>query len=269
MAYKDILAYVGLAEDVEPAIKLAVHFAQQWQARLDGVHIIALPEVQMMIETPIPGEALAQELERRREQAQAIKFAAVKLAGQYGADLEWRQEEGFIDPLLIRHARYADVTIMANDGATNHSRIGEVMLASGRPVLLAPRGGWTRPIGTHVALGWDATREAARALDSAMPLLESAQKVSVIRIRPQIEEALVDDIDIGRHLARHGIKVELIDEAAPGLSVGAGLISATSRVGADLLVMGGYGHSRLRQFVFGGTTRDVMEMAAIPVWMAH
>ena len=130
----------------------------------------------------------------------------------------------------------------------------------------------TRDFGKKVLVAWNARREAARAVFDALPLLQQAQEVKVIWVNPQDEGGVASDVpagDICAALARHGVKCEATEVARPQTNVGRTLLMRAAEYGSDLLVMGCYGHSRLREFVLGGASRHVLDHMTIPVLMSH
>ena len=154
----------------------------------------------------------------------------------------------------------------------DHHLPEEVVPASGRPALIIPYDWSLEGLGERVLIAWDASREAARAVSDAMPLLEQANSVLVVSINPRstpLDHGEVPGADIGVHLARHKVKVEVERVVAGEVSVGNALLSHIADRGADLLVMGAYAHSRMRELVLGGATRSILESMTVPVLMAH
>jgi nucleotide-binding universal stress UspA family protein len=148
----------------------------------------------------------------------------------------------------------------------------EVTLNSGRPTLVVPYIGAAATIGERVMVAWNASREAARAIGDAMPLLERAKVVTVVSVnaRPDaLGHGEDPGADIGAHLARHGLKVEVERLEARDIDVPNAILSRLADAGSDLLVMGCYGHSRLREMVLGGVTRTILGEMTVPVLMAH
>jgi nucleotide-binding universal stress UspA family protein len=144
------------------------------------------------------------------------------------------------------------------------------LFGSGRPVMVVPYIQKSNLNLGRVMVAWDASRNAARAVADALPLLARAKAIDVVIVaseRPKSDE--VAGADIGRHLARHGLKVEVKRIVATDTDVADTLLSHAADTSADIMVMGGYGHSRLREFVLGGATRGVLSSMTIPVLMSH
>ena len=145
-------------------------------------------------------------------------------------------------------------------------------IESGRPVLIIPNAGVHGRIGQKVLVAWNARREAARAAFDALPILQLAKDVRVVWVNPQSERERAQDIpaaDICAVLARHGVNCQATELVAPRASVGETLLACAKSFAADVLVMGCYGHTRLREFVFGGASRHVLGQMSIPVLMSH
>jgi nucleotide-binding universal stress UspA family protein len=198
--------------------------------------------------------------------------------GIRGLCAEWREipEGPDADPAL--HARYADLAILGQldperaEPDLIRPRPDQVALASGRPVLIVPYAGHFDNAGRRVLIAWNATREAARSVSDAMPLLTSAELVTVLTIDPREGphgHGEIPGADIALHLARHGVKAEIERTVSAGLPVGEVLLSRAADLGADLIVMGAYGHSRAREMLLGGATRSVLRSMTVPVLMSH
>ena len=135
-----------------------------------------------------------------------------------------------------------------------------------------PYAGRFDTVGSHVLVAWNATREAARAVNDAMPILQKAEKVTVLSVNPPSEEAggpAWPAADIALHLARHGVTAEASSTVSLEIDVGNAILSRAADFGSDLIVMGGYGHSRQREFILGGVTRTLLQHMTVPVIMAH
>jgi nucleotide-binding universal stress UspA family protein len=144
-------------------------------------------------------------------------------------------------------------------------------MESGRPVLIIPNSGTASLPAKRVTVAWNGKREAARAVFDAMQFLERADDVNVVSINPEKEGAVLDlpTAEICAALSRHGIKAQGSQSHAIGPDVGGELLRQASAFGSDLLVMGCYGHSRLREFILGGASRHVLSEMRIPILMSH
>ncbi|MFP5513889.1 MAG: universal stress protein [Alphaproteobacteria bacterium] len=193
-----------------------------------------------------------------------------------GLSYDWTVEEGDHVDLLAERASYADLVVVAQSAAVRagerislHNIPDRLPLETATPVLvLPPSQPATAAIGRHVLVAWKNSRESARAVRAAMPFLEAADAVTVLTVEPPAQRseeaaALVD------WLHRHGIAARPQSVIASGGEVGDMILSCCTDQGADLLVMGAYGHSRLRELVLGGATRTVLEGLSIPALMTH
>jgi nucleotide-binding universal stress UspA family protein len=144
-------------------------------------------------------------------------------------------------------------------------------LGSGRPVLVVPYVGRYPEIGRNVVIAWKAGRESARAVFDALPILEQAEQVQILEIEEggRRRNVLAADTSIAATLARHGIKPAVRTSVAGDISIGDEILSRIADMGADLLVMGAYGHSRMRELVFGGVTRHIAGHMTVPTLFSH
>ncbi len=184
--------------------------------------------------------------------------------------IRWKQTESFLNETL-HEARFHDVTVMARDEELSPERIVSVLMQSGRPLLLAP----PKPVetlGRTVAVAWKATEESARALTAASFLLAKAQKVVILSVSEGVKgdnAARLSAEHLARQLAWNGIQADIRMNHAPSVSPSLALLDMAYDCDADMLVMGGYGHSRVREFIFGGVTRDLLASSALPLFMVR
>jgi nucleotide-binding universal stress UspA family protein len=167
-----------------------------------------------------------------------------------------------------RHAHKIDSTLRGNWASELVARY----TTTGRPVLVVPAQGAVAAAPRRVVLAWKPSPEAARAVHEVLPLLARDAQVDVLLVDPQVGEGSHGEqpgADIARHLARHGLEVNVVERPREGRSTAQCLLQHAGEVGADLLVMGGYGHHHWRELVLGGTTRSVLRDARLPVFFAH
>jgi nucleotide-binding universal stress UspA family protein len=176
---------------------------------------------------------------------------------------------GHRDDVVAAHAQLSDIIVFgeATSGVAGGSTLEAAMMSAGRPVLIAPKA--TVPVlGGTVAIGWDDSPVAAHAVTAAMPFLDGAQKVIIFSIgRKELDPAPASML--ADYLSLHGIVADIHLLEAQGQPIGSVLLANAEKAGADLLVVGGYGHSRLREFILGGATQHIRSHATIPVLMAH
>jgi nucleotide-binding universal stress UspA family protein len=270
--------------DPTPAGMNRLDAACQLAAR-HGAHLVGLrcadPLSRVMLHAdPSAGMLVAELLDRlraeAREKAAELEAAFLAATARAGVAAEWRLVEGSALDHIALHARYADLVLLGQpDPARSRpgmdAVIEEALFASGRPVLVLPHGAGALPA-RRVLLGWNASREATRAAHDALPILAAADAVLVFAANPGRGINGIGDLpgaDIARHLARHGAKVEVRQGSSDDLAAGDLLLNEASDWGADLIVMGGYGHSRWREMVLGGVTRSLMRQMTVPVLMSH
>jgi nucleotide-binding universal stress UspA family protein len=188
-----------------------------------------------------------------------------------GMTASWREETGVAEHLVAREGRLADIIVMPNAVDTEDSRrertIERAIFDSGRPLLLVPGGRDFKPV-RHAVILWNASAQSARAVDGAIPLLHQAKTVDVMWVEEEVEE---DGVQTGLpgYLAWHGIDASTVRLKPDDRLMGELLLEEAEKRGADLVAMGAYTHSRLREFVLGGVTQHILENAAVSVLLAH
>jgi nucleotide-binding universal stress UspA family protein len=206
------------------------------------------------------------------EEATAVGERVAKMLRQENLDGEWELAIGLSAPYVRRRAQAVDLVILGQrtpDHATGLVAPEDVVLACGRPVLVVPYAGHRDRIGEVAVVAWNGSREAARAVQDALPLLAASASVTVLLVNPE-EEAEIDAADqLVAHLARHGLNASKRVLRQDVVAVSDTILAQIAALGADLLVMGAYGHSRLREMILGGVTRDVLRHMSVPVLMAH
>ena len=281
MSYKDLLVVLDSEAAARGRIDLASALAERFEAHLVGLYPLPIPEAPRHLGYYDPAllAPFFEELRvRARDAANEVRESFEHVAGLRGISAEWREipEGPEADPAL--HARYVDLTILGQldpdrgEAEMIRPRPDQVTLASGRPILVVPYAGHFETVGRRVLVGWNATREAARAVNDAMPLLVAAEMVTVLTIDAREGPHAHGELpgaDISLHMARHGVKAEIERTVSADLSVGDVLLSRAADLGADLLVMGAYGHSRARELLLGGATRALLRSMTIPVLMSH
>jgi len=278
MSFGTILLHLNGGGRDAANLQYAVALAEEHKAHLVALRTITpfYPTIGAFGDAAVGVIAELQERYRASERAAAEQFraAAEKAASNAGVPLEWREEEEFADDILPVHARYADVTVLGQPerGEIEPTHSAElpanVVMGSGRPVIAVPFAGSFAKPPRHVLIAWSGTREATRAVHDALPILRRASKVSILSVNPKDGKHLAG-ADIAAHLARHGCKAEASRTVATDISVADAILSDASDIGADFLVMGAYGHSRLREWALGGATKDVLNTMTVPVLLSH
>jgi nucleotide-binding universal stress UspA family protein len=279
MPYKTMLVHVDDSNNCAARINVAVDLAQRSDAHLIGLFAISEIPVPGYVATEIGVKTLA-DIEEKARRAQADAASALFDELTTGAGLpgtEWRESKLDAVAAVKLHARYADLVIVGqpapdDQSSVNKDFIEQVALAAGRPVVMVPYAGKFKSVAKNVLVAWNGGREATRALTDAIPLLREAEQVRVIVFNPKKNgngNGRLQGTDIGLYLARHGVNVEVSVQSSEDIDVGNQILSRVADLGIDLVVMGAYGHSRLREMILGGVTRTVIESMTAPVLMSH
>lgn len=278
MTYKNLLVYLDDRAGCAARLAMAIELARAHDAHLTGLYVAADPILTGGLQVEVPAQFLASIEEQivRRAQAVIAQFTeTVEKSGLTADSRTVRCPASQIPEIVSLHARYADLAILGQPEpgsvADDDGHLAEsVVLSSGRPALVVPYIGAGTRLGRRVLVAWDAEREAARAVNDALPLLQRAEKVTVLVIGPhQGDHGPEPGADIALHLARHGVPAEAQHLAIGDLSVANALLSRLVDLDIDLLVMGAYGHSRLREWILGGVTREIFQQMTVPVLMSH
>jgi len=278
MSYKTILVHVDDSPQWPGRFDVAARLAADFGAHLVGLCLLRRPELPGYIRSAEIAEMLAQRARDAEDKVKSSRQMLLDRLAQQGLSGECRVVEGEVEELASVHGRYADLLIIsqADISAPNASaamdEIQSVIFAAGRPLLLVPYAGKVKTLGKSIFVAWNASREATRAVTDALPLLQRADKVTVMVVRPRADARAHGEVpgaDIAAYLARHGVKVDVMAEEGEGIDVGELMLSRVADLGSDLIVMGAYSHSRLRQWILGGATRTMLESMTVPVLMSH
>jgi nucleotide-binding universal stress UspA family protein len=272
---KDIVAFTDARSESTRALELGVQLAEPWGAHLTGTFICS----PLIVDAVLPGSVMAQLLDaydadvRERERESRASFERITKRGT--APAEWRSVRHAFGEDLLVHTRYADLAIITRGDAEGRVAppLGspeKLVMGSGRPVIVVPPSELPARVGRRILVGWNASREAARACNDALPLLSRAEQVCLAVVDPERDgHGPEAGADIALHLSRHGVRVEVQRLASGGEDVGRVLLWKAASFEADLVVMGAYGHSRLAEFVFGGVTRTMLREAKLPILMSR
>jgi nucleotide-binding universal stress UspA family protein len=286
MGLRDLVVLLDGSTRNEANLAIAVGLARQHDAHLTGLcplelllpadmsfalggypDLWALPEFAKQIESQARTKAAVTEAKFR------------DLLRREGLMGDWVFETGSLIQAVTRRSHAADLMVIGQVDPDNpppqvaRTLIEDLLMTAGRPLLIIPYAGHFGSIGSNTLVGWTATREAARAVHDALPLLAQAAKVTVLSVessRPPPDVKLLPTAEIAEHLARHGLDVSAARTVvSDGLSPADALLDYASDISADLLVVGGYGHSRTREMIMGGVTRDLLRHMTLPVLMSH
>ena len=273
---KDIVVNLGLGER-DPAGLFAISIAESFGAHVLGVAFAFDPVIPGTVMGGIPPEFIESQRAETEAKAKAAIARFEEAARRAGISYEHRMVSATISGAADQLGRigrrfYLIVVAQAErENPTADEIVDEgVLFESGRPVIFVP---FIQKAGLkldRVMLCWDGSRAATRAIADSMPLLEKAKKVEVVIVSDKPgKQGEVSGADLGQHLARHGLSVEVKRITSPDIDVPSTILSYAADTSADMIVMGGYGHSRLREFILGGTTRRLLESMTVPVLMSH
>jgi nucleotide-binding universal stress UspA family protein len=274
---KDIVVNLGIGERGSPAGDYAVSVADAFGAHVVGVSFLYDPIVPVSATGYIPAEVIETQRTDNEAAAKAAvdRFAAAaSRAGVSAEQVTLSASLAGAGDTFGRIARRFDLAIVGQaepEANSVEELIAEsTLFESGRPVIVVPYIQKAPLKLDNVMVCWDGSRPAARAIADAMPLLEKAGRVEVVIIANERgKQDEIEGADMGQHLARHGLKVEVNRMAGGKIDVADALLSHVADSGTDFIVMGGYGHSRLREFVLGGVTHTILRSMTAPVLMAH
>ncbi|MGE0418596.1 MAG: universal stress protein [Acetobacteraceae bacterium] len=282
---KLLLPLTGTAAG-EAAMTTAMMIAQRWNAHVTALHV----RVDSRDVAPLAGEGLSGAMieemmsateKESSERAHAVRAMFERFVGSHNiavaearAGLDhptagFASVTGREEDIVAQQARLADLTVVphpeSGEDVSSSDALHAVLFDSGRPVLIAPRAA-PRTIGTRVCLAWNGTAESASSVLAALPWMQRAEAVRILSAEGYQRRG-PGAPDLAAYLALHDVHADIVMFRSVNGSVGAGLLAAAHEFGCDLLSMGAYSHSRLRQLILGGVTRHVLENSDLPVMM--
>jgi nucleotide-binding universal stress UspA family protein len=277
MPINDILTVLDLAGD-QPAAKYALEFGRVHDAHVTGLAVSFEPVVPAFAAAPMPVDYLQAAHDQAIAAAKDAKDQFDEFARLAGVKNESRLAEiltgGPLDNVLA-HCRPTDLVVIGQSNPDKPEPMRELLIEtilfeSGVPVLLVPYIGSKSFEPNNVLIGWDGSSTATRAIHASIPVLEKADKVTVLVIEKKANsEAGQPGAEVANYLARHNMNVTIDVVSNPQTGVADTVLNYVTDNNNDLVVMGGYGHSRMREFLFGGATREILEAMTVPVLMAH
>ena len=279
MGFKDILVHVDSTPASAVRLRLSISLARRFGARLSGLHVTPDPDVPPYFKPSAVARIAKLYRQSAREAAVLAEAHFREATKDLDVDAVWQSIEGDIAGVLAERARFSDLLVLGQYDTENPPTIAafttpeKVVVDAGTPILVVPTRGSFDDLGRHVLLAWDGSRESARAIRDAMPLLRSAERLSLVAVNPDRQGHMhpnANPAELVAHLARHGVSVKpieiFIDEK---IVTDILLLVQAAELRADLLVMGAYGHPPLWEFWLGGTTQALLERAPIPILMSH
>ncbi|HTH60866.1 MAG TPA: universal stress protein [Paraburkholderia sp.] len=279
MSYKTLLVHLDTSQRAPARLDVALSLAREFGAHVTGMFATYLPDPRSFY--VMAGSAEYFEAHRRIRDERQDAIEELFRAGLAHANVEgdWRAATGYADTAVAQASRYADLVIVGQaDLDDPEAFVGEnfpenLVMSCGRPVLIVPYAGAYDPIGRRALIAWDGSREAARAVHDALPMLARAERVTVVHVStdatPGRSTTRDPCGDLAAALARHGVHAQVAAVASDDSAAGDALLSYGADGGYDLLVMGAYGHARWQERVLGGATHTLFESMTFPVLMSH
>lgn len=275
MNCKTLLVHLDDSTHSAARIEFALELASRHDAHLIGLYVVRQDLTPPMF---LHGERawfVTRDAQRdtNLQGAQARFLAAGERAGR---SVEWRAPPGPALETAVLHARHADLLILGQYDPDDPSSyiagrfVEDVLMSSGRPAIVLPYAGTVRSLAENVLIAWDGSRESARAMADALPVIKRAKFVTVMTVQRHEHSGAPAGIEVAAWLERHGIQAGF--SAAPkvvGVPTGAQLLNMLADHHIDLLVMGAYGHTRAQERVLGGVTRTMLQSMTVPVLMSH
>jgi len=287
VALKDLLVYVDQSDRAAEGLRLAADLAHRHESRLTAIYVRELNQAQMHDQSIAElglGSATAISMTNRRirqsldEQADRFRLLLEELKLEYGLAVEWRCLDGIGSILVPQHARFADLCILSQDASpamnfNGYSFSEQLLFVSGRPVVFVPARGSFKTLGRHILVAWNSSRASTRAVNDALPLIERAERVTVLAVNAtQFAERYrsLPPQQMVEHLRRHGAEVEGVWlHDVPTESIADTVLAEARKASADLIVAGAFGQAKLWEKLMGGVTHDLLARMNLPVLMSY
>lgn len=286
MALKDLLVYVDQTDGASARLRLAADLARHHGSRLTALYVREWDPAQMEdrknAELGLASARQLNQLDRRIEAsidqvAERLHSELEALKDEHGLQVEWRCLNGLASAIVPQHARYADLCILGQDlggdtRSVEYTFAEQLLFVSGRPVLFIPGFGSFETLGRHIMVAWNSSRASARAVADALPLIERAERTTVLTINA------ADFVDaygappaerMVEHLRLHSPSVEGVGlNDVPAALIADALQAEAQKIGADLMVAGAFGHAKLWEKLLGGVTEDLFAHMRLPILMS-
>ncbi len=281
MSISTILVSLNAQDRAEEVLRIACELARKHEAHLIGMYVVPDVKPVAMFEAYLATDFFDEQQKHFNKCGDEMRRLFKKETSKHSFTAEWVQVQAINQILaddVIANSGQADlIVINQTDMWTTsldpeHDFTDRLIMASGRPVLIIPNSGEFKTIGKRVIIGWKATREAVRAVHDALPILVKSEKVTLVTIDTQVasySEEISSTHQMVEMLRRHGVKAEEQALIISDIPAEEALLNEAATLGADLIVVGAYGHSRLRELLLGGVTRFLLNHMTVPVLMSH
>lgn len=278
MSYRDILVHLTLDPRNTARTQLAIAMARRFGARVSGLYTVPPPNVPYYMGEYIPTELIQKQMDEAQKSSGSAKEDFLAICADAGIEHRWLSSDMAPVEALRLASRASDIALVGQPDPNPSDPAAipygtdvlphELALQAGRPILAVPHAGAVTDVGRRVLVAWNGKREAARALHDAMPLLRGAEVVHIVTIGAE-RKGRTPIAEIAGHMQRHGLRLETAIINGNGTKVGLALLAEAQGRSCDLMVMGAFGHSRLREMVFGGVTETVLGNMTLPVLLSN
>lgn len=268
---RDILMFASEGLLNAPAFALPLALSKRFGARLSAVHVMPPPYLPVTMDPGVPSTQLVEAAIAEARHSAAISARQYKdLHDLHGFQGSWHTTAFFEDAIALGYGH--DFLVVAQDTSAipemmSEQTPGRIATSLGRPTLIVPANGTFETCGHRVLVAWKSTKESARAVHDAMTIMQPAAEVTVLEVDPPTKPRTVHAV--AEHIGRHGFSVNCKTVQSGDKSVTKVILDTAKAVNADLIVMGAYSHSRLREMVLGGVTKSMLRETTLPVLMSH
>lgn len=287
MALKDLLVYLDQSKHAFERLRLAADLAYRHQSRLTALYVRELSPTQRHEQSVAElGQGTSEAITRTNrniwlsidDSVMRLRSSLDDIKQTHGLEVEWHCLDGAASTLVPQHARFADLCVLSQETsavatATGYTFSEQLLFVTGRPVVFVPPQGSFSTLGRHILVAWNSSRASARAVNDALPLIERAEKVTLLAVNPEVfaeRYGALPPQQMVEHLKRHGAAVEGVWlDKIPTDAIADTVLDEAQRIGADLIVAGAFGHPRLWEKMMGGVTRDLLARMNLPVFMSH
>lgn len=260
-------------------LDLTVQLAAEHQAELVGIYSSPVSSQYLRDETVVPTQVANLMRSYVSNEMTEIRDNFLETAANAGVKASYRAPQGPSEEVLALHARYCDILVMSQADSANpspgvHPTLAEsVIISAGRPVLMIPYIGHLNPIGRHVLFCWDNGRRAARALADAAPILQNASHLTVLKVDENLDQMHAQDItpkDLDAYCAAKGYPApKVVKKESLSHGIGNTILNSATDHGCDMIVMGAYNRSRVREWILGGTSKTLLQSMTVPILFSH
>lgn len=271
MAIKDVLVHVDVSPLFDTRVHLAIQLARKFDAYITAALVLPPLDALALTDSGPAAAELATYSAALQEEGAVAAQRFLRMLQREGLRGEWRTETGSAAACLTQLAQAADLVVLRQRDPNRLVELlapEDVILACGRPVLVVPYEGRFDRVGETVLVGWNGSREATQAVHEGLQLMAASASVTLMSVKRRREDD-GEDAAVTAHLSRHGLHAEMKLLEGPDADVASMMNLHAATLGADLIVMGAYGHSRLREMVLGGTTHAMLRHMTLPTFMAH